>query len=71
MQCANAEQCAGVLQVLNTAEAGRTLQMNDRYFFGLLERMTAGATHRAASMPKWLMQLHAPYASARRWQSNA
>lgn len=51
MQCPSAEQCAGVLQVLNTAEAGRTLQMNDGYFFGLLERMTAGDTSPAACMP--------------------
>jgi len=29
--------------VLNTAAAGRTLQLNDGYFFGLLERMTKGA----------------------------
>ncbi len=29
-------------QVLNTAAAGRTLQLNDGYFFGLLERMTKG-----------------------------
>ena len=55
-----------MLQVLNTAEAGKTLRMNDGYFFGLLERMTAGATSPAASMPYWLMQVYAPKASAGR-----
>ena len=42
-------------QVLNTAAAGWTLQLNDGYFFGLLERMTKGApppatSHRSAAM---------------------
>ena len=31
-----------VVQVLNTAAAGDTLQMNAGYFFRLLEHMTAG-----------------------------
>ena len=32
-----------VAQVLNSAAAGETLQMNAGYFFRLLEHMTAGA----------------------------
>ena len=31
------------MQVLAEPEAAKSLTMNDRYFFGLLERMTSGA----------------------------